>query len=319
MTTSLVSVLIPCYNAERWISKTLESALSQTWANIEVIVVDDGSPDRSLEIAKSFESARIKVISQHKQGAAAARNLALREAQGEFVQFLDADDLLAPGKIEIQIKRLMSEPSDALATGSWVRFNGDEIQAARFHTHPDFRDYDSAVDWLIQAWNGRGTMPVLAWLIPRRVIDKTGPWIEDLSLGDDTEYFTRVTLNGTKIVFCPEALGYYRSGNPSLSARRDREALESYFRVCELCTQQLLAFEDSARTREACANLWQFFAHQTYPDAVDLVDSAESKVKALGGTSLKLEGGLLFSSVLYLSGWKTAKRIQRAYYSLRYP
>ncbi len=92
----LVSILIPCYNAEAWLAQTLESALAQTWSPTEIIVVDDGSKDRSLEIAKAFEPRGVKVISQHNQGASAARNRAFQESQGDFIQYLDADDLLAP-------------------------------------------------------------------------------------------------------------------------------------------------------------------------------------------------------------------------------
>ncbi len=99
----LVSILIPCYNSEQWLAETIESALAQTWKNIEIIIVDDGSTDNSLAIAKSFESSIVKVISQENKGASTARNIALKEAQGDFIQYLDADDLLAPDKIELQV------------------------------------------------------------------------------------------------------------------------------------------------------------------------------------------------------------------------
>lgn len=100
----LVSILIPCYNAEKWLAETLESALAQTWDNIEIIVVDDGSTDKSLAVAKQFEPDGVKVISQANKGASAARNRAFQESQGDFIQYLDADDLLVPDKIELQVK-----------------------------------------------------------------------------------------------------------------------------------------------------------------------------------------------------------------------
>ncbi|MEO1560685.1 MAG: glycosyltransferase family 2 protein, partial [Cyanobacteria bacterium J06632_19] len=88
--TTLVSILIPAYNSEEWISETIDSAIAQTWSNIEIIIVDDGSKDNTLAVAKKYASTKIKVISQPNKGASAARNRALQEAQGDFIQYLDA-------------------------------------------------------------------------------------------------------------------------------------------------------------------------------------------------------------------------------------
>ena len=98
--TELVSILIPAYNAERWLGATIESALAQTWPAKEIIVVDDGSTDRTLAVARGFGDRGVQVITQANRGAAAARNTALRAARGAWIQFLDADDLLNPRKIE---------------------------------------------------------------------------------------------------------------------------------------------------------------------------------------------------------------------------
>ncbi|MEY4916996.1 MAG: hypothetical protein RL616_909 [Verrucomicrobiota bacterium] len=102
----LVSILIPAYNSEQWLADTLRSALAQTWANKEIIVVDDGSRDGTLALARSFESLGVKVATQNNSGASAARNHAFRLSQGEFIQWLDADDLLAPGKITSQMNAI---------------------------------------------------------------------------------------------------------------------------------------------------------------------------------------------------------------------
>src|SRR5438477_8120607 len=102
----LVSILIPAYNAERWIADTIRSALGQTWLRKEIIVVDDGSRDRTLSIAQRFSSKSVSVVTQENQGASAARNRALALSQGESIQWLDADDLLAPDKIAKQVDAL---------------------------------------------------------------------------------------------------------------------------------------------------------------------------------------------------------------------
>ena len=314
----LVSILIPVYNAEQWLSDTLKSAMAQTWPHKEIIVVDDGSTDGSLKIGRMFESNIVKVFSLPHNGQAIARNRGLLEAQGQYIQYLDADDLIAPDKIERQIVRLLDEPGRASSTCRWTRIFGAQPADAAFELHDDFRDYDFPVEWLLQAWGGRGTMPPVAWLLSRVVVDQSGPWNETLSLCDDTEYFTRVILNSSKIAYCPDAYGYYRSGNATQSSRRDRKSLESFFVVCRLCAGHLISFEDSPRSRRACANLWQFFAYWTYPEAPDLVRAAEQNVREYGGADLRMKVSPALEVLSTVVGWKGAKRVQRAYYSLRY-
>ena len=102
--SSLVSILIPAYNAEQWLGDTLRSVVGQTYMNKEIIVVDDGSRDNTLSVARRFESPSVKVMTQSNQGAAAARNKALSVSQGEYIQWLDADDLLSAEKIERQME-----------------------------------------------------------------------------------------------------------------------------------------------------------------------------------------------------------------------
>src|SRR5919198_3579594 len=100
----LVSILIPAYNAERWLADTIRSALEQTWPRKEIIIVDDGSRDQTLSIARQFAAKNVSVVTQENQGGSAARNRAFSLCQGEFIQWLDADDLLSPEKIARQIE-----------------------------------------------------------------------------------------------------------------------------------------------------------------------------------------------------------------------
>ena len=119
----LVSILIPAYNAETWIADTLCSAIAQTWEPKEIIVVDDGSTDRTLSIARQFESDQFRVVANEHQGAAATRNKALSLSRGDYIQYLDADDLLAPDKIARQMEAVEHAPSKrTLFSGSWAEF-----------------------------------------------------------------------------------------------------------------------------------------------------------------------------------------------------
>src|SRR4030095_524507 len=101
--TPLVSILIPAYNAERWIANTIQSALAQTWPRKEIIVVDDGSTDQTLQVARQFASKTISIVTQENKGASAARNRACELCQGDYIQWLDADDLLSPDKVAKQM------------------------------------------------------------------------------------------------------------------------------------------------------------------------------------------------------------------------
>ena len=119
----LVSILIPAYNSERWIGETLRSALAQTWPRCEVIVVDDGSRDRTAEVARSFASLGVKVATQANQGASAARNHAFAISQGDYIQWLDADDLLAPDKISKQMEIVEKGAGPrTLLSSAWAHF-----------------------------------------------------------------------------------------------------------------------------------------------------------------------------------------------------
>ena len=99
----LVSILVPAYNAEGTIALTLTSAVRQTWSQKEIIVVDDGSRDNTRAVAETFAADNVRVVSQKNQGASAARNAAFALSRGDYVQWLDADDLMSPNKIAAQL------------------------------------------------------------------------------------------------------------------------------------------------------------------------------------------------------------------------
>lgn len=105
-----VSVIIPVYKVEKFVAATIKSVLAQTYKNFELLIIDDGSPDRSVEICQQFTDPRIKIIRQENRGVAAARNTGIREAQGEYIALLDADDLWLPEKLEKHVEHLENSP-----------------------------------------------------------------------------------------------------------------------------------------------------------------------------------------------------------------
>jgi glycosyltransferase involved in cell wall biosynthesis len=305
----LVSILIPAFNAERWVARAIQSALDQTWRQKEVIVVNDGSTDVTGMIAREFESAGVRVFDQTNRGASAARNRAFHESQGAYVQYLDADDLLDPAKIEVQMRRLATEEPAFLAAGAWARFHADP-STARFVPEPVWVDLQP-VEWLVSSWMGGGMMHPAAWLVPRGVVERAGPWNEALTLNDDGEFFCRTLLASRGVKFCHEARTYYRSGlHGSLSSIRCREAHRSSWQATETSIAHLLARENSERTRRAAADALQRLAFQLYPDAPDLVRLAEDRMRELGGSGLSYDGSRVTRWLSRAVGWKAMRRLQ---------
>jgi len=314
----LVSILVPAYNAEPYLAQTLESLLAQTWADKEIIVVNDGSKDRTLEIARSFEPRGVKVISQENKGQSAAFNVAFRHSKGEYISFFDADDLMDPQKIEKQMELFAREGTDDfMATCEWARFYDDPREAV-FKYQPLWRDL-KPVDWLVMAWESHDMMHGATWLIPRAIVEKSGLWDEKTSLINDHDFFCRVMLCCREIKFVPGVRTYYRTavaGN--LSGQKSRKAWESATYVLLKSTDCLLAVEDSPRTRRACAVKLQRHVYEIYPEHPDLMEQAQRRCNELGGAKVEPPGGRFFHLARRFVGWKMAKRLQTRAYALGY-
>lgn len=310
MTEPLVSVLIPCYNAERWIAATLQCLADQTHRRLEVIVVDDGSSDRSCEIVEGFPLQGLRLLRQKNAGAAVARNTAFKASRGDFVQFLDADDLLSPDKIERQLKRLRDLPG-SVAASAWARFFVSQDEAS-FVADESWHDL-FPVDWLVASWKeGGGMLFPAMWLVPRDVAEKAGPWNEALTLNDDGEYFARVVLAADKVLFCEEARSFYRSGiTGSLSGLKSSAGWRSQMLSIELCGQHLFERENSERTRRVIACLWQRFACACYPYDPVLANEGLQRARALHPVRLQPDGSPAFRLAAAVLGWKLVRRLQR--------
>jgi hypothetical protein len=150
-----------------------------------------------------------------------------------------------------------------------------------------------------------------AWLVPRAVAARAGPWNTALSLDDDGEYFTRVVLAAEGVRFCGDALVHYRSQVAgSLSGRRSPAAWSSAHEVCRLSTTALLAREGSTRARRACALYWLRFAFAGYPEAGPLVTNAVARARALDPAATMPSMGPRFEKIAALLGWRAAKRLR---------
>jgi glycosyltransferase involved in cell wall biosynthesis len=311
MIRPLVSILIPAYNAERWISDSLRSAIAQTWEPKEIIVVDDGSTDRTLAIARQFESSQLRVVTQKNQGAAASRNTAYSLSKGDFIQYFDADDLMAPDKIARQMEALgPCQSTRTLLSGSWGRFL---YRYYRTQFVPSALWCDlSPAEWLKRKMQLNLYMQTATWLVSRELAEKAGPWDTRLLGDDDGEYFCRVLLACDRVQFVPEAKVYYRTSGPnSLSYIGDSDRKM----VAQLCSmklhiQYMRSLEDSQSVREACITYLQNWVYFFYPDRVDLVKQVEEMAASLGA---KLQLPTLSWKAVWISalvGRQRARRVQ---------
>lgn len=310
MMKPFVSILIPAFNAQDCIADTLRSALAQTWERKEIVVVDDGSSDQTLAVARQFESDSLRVVTQKNQGAAAARNTAFSLSRGDYIQWLDADDLLSPDKIASQIDYALSHGASGrtLLSCGWGHFI-HRSQRAKFVPTPLWCDL-SPLEWLLRKMEYDVFMQTATWLVSQELTEAAGPWNTQLLGDDDGEYFCRVLLASTGTCFIPQARVYYRrSGSSSLSyvGGSDRK-MEALFLSLQLHIGYLRSLEDSSRVRAACVKFLQDSLLFFYPERLDIVERAKQLAAELGSALTVPVLSWKYAWIQKVFGWPAAKR-----------
>ena len=194
MEQQLISCIVPVFNGERYLSEALNSLLAQTYKSIEIIVVDDGSTDRTPQVVGSF-GKQIRSLRQNNGGPAAARNSGVRIARGDFIAFLDADDLWHPEKLARQMKCLGTNPELDLCVTHVNNFWSSEFkaEAERFTNHP-----------LAKPTPGYFHLQTL--LVRRNVFDAIGLFNTELHVCEDVEWFLRAVERGMVILVLQDVL-----------------------------------------------------------------------------------------------------------------
>jgi glycosyltransferase involved in cell wall biosynthesis len=302
----LVSILIPAYNAEKWLGETIRSALNQTWPRIEIIIVDDGSSDNTAEIARSFASSSVKTITQQNSGPCVARNAAYALSQGDFIQWLDADDLLAPDKIEQQMQRAQQAANQKLllygACGTFYY----STKRARFEATSNWGDM-SPKEALVRKFTQNAHIVLHSWLVSRTLAELAGPWDVRLQKTDaDGEYSSRLIAKSEGLLSVPDARCYYRKGlSGSLSATRtsmDEEKL-----LLRLLFDHLFSLEDSAESRDACVTWLETWASSYYPINREAFDVAVAMARELDRPLGSVPVSAKFYVTEKLVGWRAAR------------
>jgi len=250
--TPRVSILIPCFNSKRWISHAIRSALLQTWPNKEVIVVDDGSTDGSADIIREFGSAIRFELGAHR-GGNATRNRLLELAEGEWLQYLDADDFLLPEKIERQLSELNDPPGVDVAYSPVILEHWDENRPIRHETVPiPFEDlWVNLIRWLLPQTG--------AALWRRSTIVDVGGWKIDQPCCQEHELYLRLLMADKYFRFCPTPGAVYRQWSSHTVCRRDplQTALQRLVIVdaAERHLEELGGLTDERRDAIACTRL----------------------------------------------------------------
>ncbi len=212
-----VSVIVPCYNAANWIAEALQSVANQGLDNLEIIVIDDGSTDESAKIVeRDFPGARL--IKTKNQGASRTRNLGTSESRGKFIQYLDADDLLAPGKLRVQLEILEGSQAD-VAYGDWqVLLNkpdGRCLQAEVYKRKMQQPEIELFTDF----W-----YPPAVYLFRRSIVENVGGWNEKLPVIQDARFALDCALRDGRFIYCEGIMAYYRVHSVNSLSRRNSVA-----------------------------------------------------------------------------------------------
>jgi len=307
----LVSILIPLYNSEKYIAETLESCLKQTYNNLEIIIVDDGSTDNSLKIAKKYAKKyeSIKLYTQKNAGAQRARNLAFEKSSGEYIQYLDADDLLSENKIYDQMNLVMRHGDNNIYSCKFIRFTKKIKDGKYFEKNID-KTFDNSIDWLITSWSNGGMGQTSIWLTPRKIIEKSGLWDETLIKNQDGEFFNRVLLNSEKVIYSDNAIVYYRfTGSSSISFQMTEKSAKATLYSYHLYRNNCKIIDNKVLDK-AIAYCYLSFINHYYPNYPNLLKEAEDSIYSLGYSFSSLEIDSLFGKISQIIGFKNTLRLR---------
>ena len=225
-----VDIIVPAYNASNFLSEALQSVLAQTFTDWRILLVDDGSTDNTLEIARTFEQQcgpKIKIISQENRGLSAARNAALQHASAEFIALLDADDIWFPIRLEKSIASFEGRPEFGLSYGSITYVD----QQGMINGTPKLESRN-AEGWIARGIYTRAlNLPCPTITFRRVCIDQVGYFDETLRAAEDRDLWLRISLQ-YQVVRIPEVIALYRTSSGSMSTDYNRmlEAQRIFFK-----------------------------------------------------------------------------------------
>ena len=237
--TNQVSVIIPCFNAEQWLTESIDSCLKQTYSNIEIIVVDDGSTDGSLDIIKGYGDC-LRWYSRPNKGSNPTRNEGLSMARGDYVLFLDADDYILPERVEKQMGCFEQTGADVVFSS--VRSQKHYPDGRIVLGNPsDERYYRAGDDVLESLITSKRLAHNLSPMFTRDSLKKVGGWDETVPCSQDRDLLLSLALAGAKFEFLPGCYSVYRQypSNSRVSASKGRIRAEASLKRTSKAEQSL--------------------------------------------------------------------------------
>jgi len=217
-----ISVVIPAYNAERTILETIASVQQQSFSDFELIVINDGSTDRTLELLHSINDERLRILSYENGGVSVARNRGISQASGEFISFIDADDLWSPDKLESQLATLQQHPEAGVAY-SWTYFMEEKEGTRSFHPcDPIFFEGNVYTDLLVKNFIPNGSNV----LIRKQAVESVGEFDPKRTGWEDWDYWIRLAAKWSFVVV-PKLQVFYRRSSDSASSKVDNMKKEA--------------------------------------------------------------------------------------------
>jgi len=302
------SILIPAYNAAEFIGETLASCVQQGRDCIEeIIVINDHSEDDTRGVVERFQAKHpeIHIILEDNptKGACSARNHALSLAQGDAIQWLDADDLLGERKLEAQLKLLNQNPQHLIAS-KWRRFAGDLT-----HLWPEEKGAWSHVpvqssprEWLLAE---RMMIPA-GWIGSRQLFESIRPWDVSLLINQDGEYFTRAIVASAGVILEPKSRVYYRSEMQGSVSQFKPKKAPSLFASIESFEQTVLQLGNDSDIKTLISNHYMGFIYRVYPLVPELRKKARAKIQQYGLPNRPNDNAesTLAKTICSIFGWK---------------
>ncbi len=255
--TPLISVIVPVYNLEKYLVRCIESIIGQTYKNLEIILIDDGSTDTSGQIIDEFKKKdnRIKVIHKENGGESNARNTGLRMATGEYIAFCDCDDWMDLDMYETLAWELNQENIDMAASG-WYKETDSSSQEIRnaLPVNSQVFGREELLKYLYMRDSYRGFAYMWDKLYKREILkDKDGNWIlfrEDLRLGGDVLYLAEVALNVKRAKYVDRAFYHYYQRDESGCHTKDVTKLREWLKAYELILQRFEEEQIDYKTKD---------------------------------------------------------------------
>ncbi len=307
-----VSVIIPVFNAVSHIEQTINSVLEQSYPNIEIVAIDDGSTDGSWDYLNALNLPNFIVKKNKGKGACSARNYGFQLSSGDYIQYLDADDILSVNKIEQQVNAI-NHQFDTIAVCSTKHFY-ETIENGKVTDVPFLYSTKDTELFLLNLYGANGNHNMVqtsAWLTPQILIKKAGSWDEGLSKDQDGEFFCRVVTTANQIVYTPNTLNYYRKhiNGTNIAGKKQRKHIESQINALESKTKRFVKYNGSHEYKRAFALQYKIIAIDAFPQFKDLSNRSSNLSQSFGGSNfLPVLGGRVVELVKTIFGWKTAKR-----------